>query len=158
MLLSKLEKEGQSVVQSTGIGKDFKNHITLKWSKGGNVLLLMGDVTGLLTQGYYWGRAAVAPSHSMSLQRVDPIGPSGNPHIGRPLGHGGGTGNTASNNHRGARYRRYRMGNSKLNSLPPTTTLKTEKQEQNMLQDPAWGIFVFHSALQLTAQNARIPQ
>lgn len=51
MLLSKLEKEGESVVQSTRNKKDFKNHILLKWSKGGNMLLLMGDIVHLQLKG-----------------------------------------------------------------------------------------------------------
>jgi len=67
------------------------------------------------------GRAAAAPSQSMSLQRVGPIGPGGNPHIGSPRARGGGTGNTASDNDPRARHRRYRKGmaNSTV-SHPPS--------------------------------------
>lgn len=82
------------------------------------------------------------------------MGSGRNAHIGRPPAQDCGTGNTASKNHPGARYRR----DGKFNSLPPTTFLKREKQKQNTVRDPAQGIFVFHSALQLTAQSAHIPQ
>lgn len=77
-----------------------------------------GGYCWFATQGYYLGRAAAASSQSMSLWHVGPIGPDGNPHIGSPPAHGSGTGNIASNNHPGARYRRYRKGMA--NSTAPS--------------------------------------
>lgn len=68
----------------------------------------------------YLGRTAVASSQLMLFQTVGPTGPSGKPHTRSPPAHGGGTGTTASSDHPGARYRRYRKGmaNSTVSPIP----------------------------------------
>lgn len=88
-----------------------------------------GEYCWFATQGYYLGRAVVAPSQPMSLWHGRPIGPGGKPHIS-PLAHGGGTGNTSSNNHPGARYRRYRkwMANLTVPHAPPPEKQRNRTQ------------------------------
>lgn len=90
-------------------------------------------ISWLAAQGYYLGRTAVAPSQSMSFQCAGPTGPSGNPHIGSLPAHGGGTGTSASNNHPGARYRRYKKGmaNSTVSPPPPPQHLPEERETEH---------------------------
>lgn len=99
-----------------------------------------GEYCWFATQGDYLGRAAVAPSQSMSLWHGRPIGPGRKPHIS-PLAHGGRTRNTSSNNHPGSRYRRYRKWMVNL-TVPPTPPLEKQRNRTQCRILPS-GFLVF---------------